>query len=102
MHFRMTIFVPDDALNLRKESHIKHPVCFIEHEIADVLKGDLALLDEVHEPSGRGDEHVDALEELRQLESSRRTAVRHHALNDRVVRELARLVFNLKNQNAAI
>ena len=42
------------------EAHVEHAVGFVEHEHLDCAQIDVALLHQVEQPAGRGDEDVDA------------------------------------------
>ncbi len=49
----------DDAADRLDEAHVEHAVGFIEHEDAHAGEIHEALLEEIDEPAGRGDEDVD-------------------------------------------
>ena len=55
---------PDDPVDLGLEAHVEHPVGLVEDEDPDVLERDQALLDEVVEPAGGGDDDVRAAQAL--------------------------------------
>ena len=42
------------------ETHVEHPVGFVEHEEADVGERDVSLSDQVEQAARRGDQQVDA------------------------------------------
>ena len=42
------------------EAHVEHAIGFVEHEDLDAVEIDVALLHEVEQAAGRGDEDVDA------------------------------------------
>src|SRR5687768_17787870 len=49
-----------DLLDIVDEAHVKHPVCFIQDQILDVLQVDVALYDKVKQPAWRSDDHINA------------------------------------------
>ncbi len=51
----------DDAVDLRLEAHVEHPVGLVEDEHADRVDRDEAPLDQVVQPARRGDEDLGAL-----------------------------------------
>ena len=53
--------LPDDAANGGEKSHVEHAVGLVENEHFRPAKVDVALLHQIDETSGRGDEHVDPL-----------------------------------------
>ena len=60
------------------EAQIEHLVRLVEDEDLDTAQAERPTVDEVQEPPGRGDQHVDALRERALL-----TAERHAAEDDR-------------------
>src|SRR5260221_166499 len=42
------------------EAHVEHPVGLVEHEDLELVEPDMTLVHEVEEPTGRGDQDVDA------------------------------------------
>ena len=54
-----------DAVDLRLEAHVEHPVGLVEHERPHAVELDQALLEQVVEAAGRRDEHVRAAGLLR-------------------------------------
>ena len=48
-------------LYLGFEAHIEHTICLVEHEVDDFGEVNFLVVDEVDEPSGRGDEQVSLL-----------------------------------------
>ena len=51
----------DDPPQRHDEAHVEHLVGFVENQNLDAAQVDVALLHQVLEPAGRGDEDVDAL-----------------------------------------
>ncbi len=49
-----------DALHVVDEAHVEHAVGLVEDEDLDLVEEDVLLLLEIEQPSGRGDEDVDA------------------------------------------
>ncbi len=56
---------PDDAVDLRSEAHVEHPVGLVEHQDANGVERDHSSRDEVLEAAGRRDEDVGRLRTLR-------------------------------------
>ena len=56
--WRLVRDAAEDAVDLRLEAHVEHPVGLVEDEDADVGERDGAPLDQVEEPAGRRDEDV--------------------------------------------
>ena len=50
----------NDALDVRDEAHVEHPVGLVNDEDLDVAQQHLAALDLVEQPARRCDQHVDA------------------------------------------
>jgi hypothetical protein len=50
-----------DAANVGHESHVEHPVGFIQHENLNGTQVDESLVHQVKQPAGRGNEDVNAL-----------------------------------------
>ena len=48
----------DDLFDVRHEAHVQHPVCFVEHEILQVLERGVALREVVEQSAGRGHDDV--------------------------------------------
>ena len=63
-----------DPLHIGEEAHVEHAVGFIEDEVGEVAKVDEALRVQVEQPSGRGDEHIDAAAERIHLGADAHTA----------------------------
>ena len=53
-----------DALDVGNEAHVEHPVGLVDDQHLDVGEQHLAALEEIDEPAGRRDQHVDAAVEL--------------------------------------
>ena len=52
-----------NPLDIRDEAHIQHAVGFVDHEHLDIAEQHPAPLEEVDQPAGRGDQHIDAASE---------------------------------------
>ena len=63
-----------DALDVRDEAHVEHPVRLVDDEELDAGKEELAALEMIEQPAGRGDEDVDAPIELGVLVAERHAA----------------------------
>ena len=50
----------DDALHIGDEPHVEHAVGLVDHQHAGVGEQDGAAVEHVHQPAGRGDQHVHA------------------------------------------
>ena len=61
--------VVEDLLHDGQEAHVGHAVGFVDDDDLHLVEHDLAALDEVAEPAGAGDEHVDAPAERLDLEA---------------------------------
>ena len=55
----------DDALDVVDEAHVEHAVGFVEHEHLDLVEAQRALVHEIEQAAGRGDQHVDAVRQRR-------------------------------------
>ena len=62
-------------LDLRQESHVGHAIGLVEHDRADVVEADVAVVDEVDEPARRRNEDVGAVGERHALAIHRRAAI---------------------------
>ena len=65
----------DDLADVVDEAHVEHAVGFVEHE--DTRRSSSAqrvALHEIEQPAGRGDEHVDAVEQRAHLRAHRHAA----------------------------
>ena len=56
-----------DFLDVGDEAHVEHPVGLVDDEQSAAGQQYLAAAEQVHQPAGRGDQHVDALFERRHL-----------------------------------
>ena len=50
----------DELVHDRPEAHVEHPVGLVEHEHLDLAERDGAAVEQVDEPTRRGDQHVGA------------------------------------------
>ena len=57
----------DDPADVMDEAHVEHAVGFVEHEYFDAVEVHGAVLHQVEQPAGRGDEDVDAMGERAHL-----------------------------------
>ncbi|MEZ4647433.1 MAG: hypothetical protein R3E97_01380 [Candidatus Eisenbacteria bacterium] len=67
--------LPDDLEDILDESHVEHPVRFVEHEDFGVPVVDVAAPHMVDEPAGSGDEDVDTVTEHHLLRLDRNAAI---------------------------
>ena len=65
----------EEPADLREEAHVGHAVGLVDHRDRDVVEAHVALVDEVGEPAGAGDEHVDALPQRLALRAEAHAAV---------------------------
>src|SRR3546814_6413135 len=49
----------DDLSDIADEAHVEHAVGLVEDEVRDAVETHVALVQQVHEASGRGDQNVD-------------------------------------------
>jgi hypothetical protein len=49
-----------DFLDVGDEAHVQHAVGFIDHQHVAAVEHDLAALEQVHQPPGRRDQHINA------------------------------------------
>jgi len=99
----------DDPLDVGPEPHVHHAVGLVEHEQLDRAEVGVLLAHMVHEPSGRGDDDVDAGAERALLSAHFHAAVDRGAGDRRVIGEPVDLVLDLhrelpcrrENQDAA-
>src|SRR5262249_39580183 len=62
-HERLPLFWhrSDDTTQRNDEAHIEHLIGLVENQDLDVAEINVALLHEVEEPAGRGDQDIDAV-----------------------------------------
>ena len=65
--WRLAGTLRDDAPDVVDEAHVEHAVGFVEHEDLDAVERHGAVLHQVEQPSGRCDQHVDAMRERADL-----------------------------------
>ena len=63
-----------DALDVRNEAHVEHAVRFVDHQQFASVKEDVAAIKQIHQPPGRGNQHVDAFFERLHLITHRNAA----------------------------
>ena len=80
-----------DASDLGLETHVKHAVSLVEDEELNVLEGDAASFDEVHETARGRNQKVDAHLQLLKLRPDFSTAVNDHRPHARAVAKFLRL-----------
>ena len=74
----------NDAANVGHESHVEHPVGFVQHENLDGAQVDESLVHQVKQPAGRGNEDIDALLQGPRLSVLADAAEDHRLPNRRV------------------
>jgi hypothetical protein len=80
------------------ETHVKHAISLIEHEVLDVGEADASALNEIDETTGgRTQEITSALDETELLVDVR-TTVDDGGTHPGAVRKLASLIVNLGNK----
>ncbi len=65
----------EQGAHLGQEAHVGHAVGLVDHDELHRVELELLALEQVLQPTGAGDEHVDALPERRQLLAEAGTAV---------------------------
>ncbi len=65
----------EDLANVGEESHVGHAVGLVEHDDVDVVEDELTLADEIEQPAGAGDGHVDAATQRVELSAEADTSV---------------------------
>ena len=65
----------DDAIELRRETHVEHAIRFVEHQNLEIIEDDVLPLHVIEQPARRRDNDIDALAELLLLRVQRHTAV---------------------------
>ena len=88
----------DDTANLRLETHVKHAIGLIEHEVLDVSKADTATLDEIDETTRSGRKQVTATLESAELLTDVGTTVHDARAHPGAIRELAGFLVNLRDE----
>ena len=68
----------DDALQRMDEAEVEHLVGLVEDEDLDVAEVERALVDQVEQAAGRGDEDVDAARQAADLAADRHAAEHRH------------------------
>ena len=71
----------DDLANSLLESHVQHPVGFVEDQVFELGQTDFAAFDEIDESSRSRDENVATTLDGGHLERSGDAAVRHAAIH---------------------
>ena len=90
----------EDALDVRDEPHVEHPVGFVEDEDLDLAQGDRALLHVVEQPAGCRDQDLDALSQRLDLGIHRHAAEDLHAPQRNVLAVLADAFLDLRRELA--
>ena len=87
---------PRQLADVMDEAHVEHLVGLVEDEDLDVRQHDSALVDEIEQPAGRGDEDVDAIGEVADLladghaaEHDGRAQLEEAAIGAEALRDLA-------------
>ena len=50
-----------DRLDIGNEPHVEHPVGLVDHQHVATAEHDLATLEQIHQATRRGDQHIDAI-----------------------------------------
>src|SRR5690606_30002872 len=82
----------DDSFDVGSETHVEHPVRFIENKRFDLPEIDMLLLGEVEKPAGCGDDDIDAGGERPDLRVLSDTA-EDHGVAQRQVLAVSRKAF---------
>ena len=88
----------DDLANLGLETHVKHAVSLVEHEVGDAAKVGLAHLEHVNQATRGSNADLNALSEVADLLALGHTTVDAGVPDARRLAELANLLLNLDSQ----
>ena len=89
-----------NLLHVVNEAHVQHPVGFIEHQRLHAGKIEQALLLQIQQPSGRGDEHVHATLDALDLRVHANAAENHGRADVQVFRVGTEGFLDLRGQFA--
>uniref|UniRef100_A0A182TCZ2 Uncharacterized protein n=1 Tax=Anopheles melas TaxID=34690 RepID=A0A182TCZ2_9DIPT len=92
--------VIEDLADLRLEAHVQHAIGLVQHQVRYPLQGRGAGLEEIDQPTGRGDHDLDAAAQIRRLGSLARTTEQARVANVRRRAELGRDLLDLLRQLA--
>ena len=84
----------------RQEAHVGHPVGLVEHDDLDLVEAGSAAVDEVGEPTRRGDDDVDAALQVVHLLADRQTAGDEQELDPDAARDRLERVDDLHGELA--
>jgi hypothetical protein len=90
----------DDSPHVGPETHVHHAVRLVEHEQLDACEVRILLPKMIDEPSGRGNDDVDAGAQGALLDAHLDAAVHRSARNRRVVGQAVDFVLDLHGQLA--
>ena len=74
----------DDLLHVADEAHVEHTVGFVEHQDFDRIEAHEALVEQIEQAAGRGDQDIDAAGERVHL-GTLADAAEHHRVAQRQV-----------------
>jgi hypothetical protein len=86
----------DDAIDLRRKSHVEHSVGLVEHEHFEVVEDDVLPLEMIDETPGRRDDHVHPAPKRTLLRLDRHPAEHRGDAEAGVLAVLAKAVVNLR------
>uniref|UniRef100_A0A8W7PAS2 Uncharacterized protein n=1 Tax=Anopheles coluzzii TaxID=1518534 RepID=A0A8W7PAS2_ANOCL len=92
--------VIEDLADLRLEAHVQHAIGLVQHQVRYPLQGRGAGLEEIDQPTGRGDHDLDAAAQVRRLRSLARATEQARVANVRRRAELGRDLLDLLRQLA--
>uniref|UniRef100_A0A182VNE2 Uncharacterized protein n=1 Tax=Anopheles merus TaxID=30066 RepID=A0A182VNE2_ANOME len=92
--------VVEDLADLRLEAHVQHAIGLVQHQVRYPLQGRGAGLEEIDQPTGRGDHDLDAAAQIRRLRSLARATEQARVANVRRRAELGRDLLDLLRQLA--
>ena len=90
----------ENALDLRRKTHVEHTVSFVEHEDGDIIEFDGALFEVVDKASRRRDNNVRLFSDRLFLVVHRRTADKHRRTHANTDSDRAQAFINLQRQLA--
>ena len=87
-----------NRLHRADEAHVEHAVGLVEHQPAGLVEAQLAIIDEILEPAGRGDDDIDAAGDLGHLRRPRNAAQHQHGAEPGAIGEHAQHFVDLNGE----
>ena len=89
-----------DAIELRRESHVEHPVRFVENEYLEIVEGNVLSLHVIQQSARRCDHDIDAMAERFRLGLNTNAAEDRHDAQLRVLPVLSETRLHLRSKLA--